>query len=31
MFIYQAFEAFRLWHGVEPNVSEKILKLLNRD
>ena len=31
MFIYQAFEAFRLWHGVEPNVSEKILTLLNHD
>ena len=31
MFIYQAFEAFRLWHGIEPNVSEKILKLLDHD
>ena len=31
MFVYQAFEAFRLWHGVEPNVSEKILKLLDHD
>ena len=31
MFIYQAFEAFRLWHGVEPDVSEKILKLLDHD
>ena len=31
MFIYQAFEAFRLWHGVEPNVNEKILKLLDHD
>ena len=31
MFIYQAFDAFRLWHGVEPNVSEKILKLLDHD
>ena len=31
MFIYQAFEAFRLWHGVEPNVNEEILKLLNHD
>ena len=29
MFIYQALEAFRLWHGVEPDVSEKILKLLD--
>ena len=31
MFIYQAFEAFRLWHDVEPNVSEKVLKLLDHD
>ena len=31
MFIYQAFEAFRLWHGVKPNVSEQILKLLDHD
>ncbi|WP_440693465.1 shikimate dehydrogenase [Candidatus Pelagibacter sp. HIMB1695] len=31
MFIYQAFEAFRLWHGVEPNVDEKILELLDHD
>ena len=31
MFIYQAFEAFKLWHGIEPNVSEKILKLLDHD
>jgi len=31
MFIYQAFEAFKLWHGVEPDVSEKILKLLDHD
>ena len=31
MFIYQAFEAFRLWHGVEPNMSKKILKLLDHD
>ena len=31
MFIYQAFEAFRLWHGVDPSVNEKILKLLDHD
>ena len=31
MFIYQAFEAFKLWHGIEPNVSDEILKLLNHD
>ena len=31
MFIYQASEAFKLWHDVEPNVSEKVLKLLDHD
>ena len=31
MFIYQAFEAFKLWHGLEPSVDDKILKLLNND
>ena len=31
MFIYQAFEAFKLWHDVEPNVNEKVLKLLDHD
>ena len=31
MFIYQALEAFKLWHGIEPNVSDEILKLLNHD
>jgi len=29
MFIYQAFEAFKLWHDVEPNVDNKIINLLN--
>ena len=31
MFIYQAFEAFKLWHGLEPTVNNQILKLLNND
>jgi len=31
MFIYQAFEAFKLWHGLEPAVNNQILKLLNND
>ena len=31
MFLYQAFEAFRLWHGIEPQVNENILKLLQND
>ena len=31
MFIYQAFEAFKLWHEIRPNVNEEILKLLDHD
>ncbi len=31
MFVYQASEAFKLWHGVEPKINSKILKLLEND
>jgi len=31
MFIYQSFEAFRLWHEIGPNVNEEILKFLDHD
>ena len=31
MFIYQASEAFKLWHGVEPKININILKLLEND
>ena len=31
MFIYQAFEAFRLWHEIGPNVNQEILKILDHD
>ena len=31
MFIYQAFEAFKLWHGIEPEINNNTLKLLNHD
>ena len=31
MFIYQAFEAFKLWHGVEPEVNFETLNLLKND
>ena len=31
MFLYQAFEAFKLWHGIEPQINENILKLLQDD
>jgi len=29
MFIYQAVEAFNLWHGVRPNIDDQTIKLLN--
>ena len=28
MFVYQAFEAFKLWHKIEPNINIETLKLL---
>ena len=31
MFVYQALEAFKLWHGVEPKIDQEILKLLEND
>ena len=31
MFIYQAFEAFKLWHGIEPIINKETLKLLDND
>ena len=31
MFVYQAFEAFKIWHEIEPEVNSEILKLLNND
>ncbi len=31
MFIYQASEAFKLWHGLEPDINEDMLKLLQND
>jgi shikimate dehydrogenase len=30
MFIYQAFSAFNIWHGLKPNVNENVFKLLDR-
>ena len=29
MFIYQAFSAFKLWHGIEPLINEETMKLLD--
>ena len=31
MFVYQASEAFKLWHGIEPKVNLETLKLLKND
>jgi len=31
MFIYQALEAFKLWHRKEPVINEEIFKLLDND
>ncbi len=28
MFIYQALEAFKLWHGIEPKINKETLKIL---
>ncbi len=31
MFIYQAYEAFKLWHKIEPKINRDIFKLLDND
>jgi len=31
MFFYQASEAFKLWHGIEPRINNETLKLLEND
>ncbi len=31
MFIYQASESFKLWHGIEPEVNSETFKLLKND
>ncbi len=31
MFIYQASAAFKIWHGIEPTISEETIKLLEND
>ncbi len=30
MFIYQAFLAFKLWHGIEPKINNEIINLLKK-
>ena len=27
MFVYQAFEAFKLWHGIEPSINNETLEI----
>ena len=29
MFIYQAFEAFKIWHGIQPEINDEVIKLLD--
>ena len=31
MFIYQALESFKLWHGIEPEINDDTLKILEND
>ena len=31
MFIYQALEAFKIWHGIEPQINSETLEILNND
>ena len=30
MFIYQAYSAFNIWHDIQPNIDDKVTKLLNQ-
>ena len=30
MFIYQAHLAFKIWHGLEPDIDENVTKLLDK-
>ena len=31
MFVYQAFEAFKLWHGIEPQIDKTTFEILDND
>jgi shikimate dehydrogenase len=31
MFIYQAFEAFKLWHEIEPEINNETIEILDND
>ena len=30
MFLYQAAEAFKIWHGIEPEINEDVMELLDK-
>ena len=30
MFVYQAFSAFKLWHGIEPKINDETMRLLDQ-
>ena len=30
MFIYQAWAAFKVWHGIEPKITNEVIKLLDK-
>ena len=30
MFIYQALSAFKIWHGIEPDVNQEVIKFLDQ-
>jgi len=30
MFVYQAAEAFKIWHGIQPDINQEIYELLNK-
>lgn len=30
MFIYQAIEAFKIWHGFQPDITEEVIKILEK-
>ena len=31
MFVYQAYEAFKLWHGIDPSINKETLEILKND
>ena len=30
MFIHQAAQAFKIWHGIEPKIDQNVLRLLEK-